>query len=383
MIDLLELKDGDTIKVPREACQFLAEDLRMQPAPAGQKTQRFAMLAHTGKAMPHWFFRKMVVELSGISFKQKLPVLKDHDTEQRLGFTDKIALDERGLVAEGNMLDSELSAQVKNEAAQGFPWQASVHLEIGKVQVLREGEDATVNGQQFSGPGAIVRQSTLREVTFTALGADDNTSAMPLSRNGAGEAVTAIVMRQGKNMAETPEGPPDPNKTATPKATEKKGANGWKHSDEALRLARDEARQDEKERILQILLSAAPVHQRDLALQLIGDDVPANEALVQINQDLREQLGVATSAQKPQASRSLARGNSARVAATPAEDNEDSAEEAKLKAMPEGAAKWTKQYEASPALQKEFGDVKYYVAFKQNEDKCSDFGMPQAGMREK
>lgn len=368
-LDLLQLRDGATVDIPREACEFLAEGLELRAPIGQQRAARFEMVANTGKEMPHWWFRKMVVELKGVKHRQKLPVLKDHDPDQRIGYTESISLDEkRGLIAEGRMLSTELAEQVRAEAAEGFPWQASVHLQISKLQVLRDGEEAEVNSRTFRGPGAIIRQSTLREVTFTALGADDETSAQPLSRNGAGTSVTATVsLKGGQTMSDTDEGQqPDQNTAAKPKAPQRKGAGGaWTQADEAARQARLSATEEERQRVLQILRSVSPEHQLELALELIEDGTASNEALLRVNQDLVEQLQLRGSMPKPSSTKSLARGNTRVAVETPAEDAE---EDAQLAAMEDGEEKWQAQWKQDASLRKEFGDdEKVWLAFKRNE----------------
>ncbi|MCE3016080.1 MAG: Mu-like prophage major head subunit gpT family protein, partial [Pirellula sp.] len=59
----------------------------------------------------------------------------------------------------------------------GFPWQASLGANADKVVFIPEGKSATANSREFKGPVYIARKSTLGEVSFVALGADDNTEA--------------------------------------------------------------------------------------------------------------------------------------------------------------------------------------------------------------
>ncbi len=66
----------------------------------------------------------------------------------------------------------------------GFPWQASLGANADKVVFIPEGKTATANSREFKGPVYIARRSTLGEVSFVALGADDDTEA----RIAAGQA---------------------------------------------------------------------------------------------------------------------------------------------------------------------------------------------------
>src|SRR5690606_32537707 len=73
-------------------------------------------------------------------------------------------------------------------------WQMSIGASIEKVVFLEEGETASVNGRRVSGPAYIVRQSTLNEVSFVALGADDNTSAK-VAANAADSFCEVLTMK--------------------------------------------------------------------------------------------------------------------------------------------------------------------------------------------
>ncbi|WP_206036132.1 phage major capsid protein [Crateriforma spongiae] len=59
----------------------------------------------------------------------------------------------------------------------GFPWQASLGASADKVVFIPEGKTANANGREFKGPVYVARKSTLGEVSFVALGADDDTEA--------------------------------------------------------------------------------------------------------------------------------------------------------------------------------------------------------------
>src|SRR6185503_15427099 len=75
--------------------------------------------------------------------------------------------------------------------AEGFPWQASVGIDQGSVESVKEGTEVEVNGQKLRGPGTVFRKSTLREASFVALGADPKTSAEAFAANSDADAVIA------------------------------------------------------------------------------------------------------------------------------------------------------------------------------------------------
>jgi len=117
----------------------------------------------------------------------------------------------------------------------------------------------------------------------------------------------------------------------------------------------------ERVRCMAIHNAAAGV-QHELAARLVADGTPLVESLEALNADLQTRLGQAK-ALPSAATASLAGGNTAAVAGGAA-----SAEEARVKALPEGDDKWKAEFAASPELQAEFGgDFSLYRGCKRNE----------------
>jgi hypothetical protein len=67
--------------------------------------------------------------------------------------------------------------EVVNAGTNGFPWQASIGARPIKSQFVPEGQSIVVNGRSVDGPVTAVHRSSLFEISFVSLGADDNTSA--------------------------------------------------------------------------------------------------------------------------------------------------------------------------------------------------------------
>lgn len=348
--ELLREAESGLVQIPKSAFQLRDQDSGVQIEQGGEKKKRqFSMVATTGKPLDHWWFGKLVIDLAGIAMKQSLPVLKDHDTNQRVGFTTSLQVDEkRGLVAEGQLLSNQFAQEILADHADGFPWQASIYLQASRIQYLEEGESAQVNGRTVDGPAAIFRESTLREVTFCALGVDDDTSATPMS---AALADTVAVTLSKRTPAMT--------KTEAPVANPPTPAPAPHDLSAQLSAARNEGLIQERQRVLAILAQAGE-GQHDIALAMIEQGKTLQDALLAINQDLRSKLSAKPAAAASE-SPSLARGNTSNVV-----KNDPSA---KLAAMPEGEPKWRAEYEASVELQAEFGgDVELYLGFKRNEE---------------
>ncbi|MDP6717677.1 MAG: Mu-like prophage major head subunit gpT family protein, partial [Pirellulaceae bacterium] len=142
--------------------------------------RRFSMTAYTGGAMQLSGWRyPVVVDLAGLRVpKKSRPILKDHDGGQIVGHTSEIGVAEQSLDVSGVVSGSGATAQeIITTSENGFPWQASLGATADKVVFITEGKKATANGREFTGPLYIARKSTLGEISFVALGADDNTWA--------------------------------------------------------------------------------------------------------------------------------------------------------------------------------------------------------------
>ncbi len=152
----------------------------------GGKLPTFTMRANTGTPMRqpfshHW----IILDLAGLDVTSKSrPILREHNPRDIIGHTTAIkkttsALDVAGVISG----TSESANEVRDIAANGFPWQSSVRTTIDSLEEVEAGSSAKVNGTTYDGPVLIVRKSRLKEISFVALGADDDTSASVAARD--------------------------------------------------------------------------------------------------------------------------------------------------------------------------------------------------------
>ena len=151
-------------------------------------SRRFKVTASSGKPFYHGFWGNFAVDFDGMEIpRQDMPFIEDHRDSIRLGATDKIGITkDRRLEAVGFFLARNPdSIRVQRDLEDGFPMQASIYVPpLGGwegIEEVKAGKTAQVNGHELKGPGHIFRRSTLREVTATSLGADDQTFAEALS----------------------------------------------------------------------------------------------------------------------------------------------------------------------------------------------------------
>lgn len=145
--------------------------------------RRFSMVAYTGGPMvlagwPH----PVVVDLAGLQVAggglKSRPILKDHNRSLIVGHTDSVKVEGSQLLVSGVISGAgPVAREIIESSRNGFPWQASLGAVAGQMEYVPKGRKAAANGREFEGPVLIARRSTLGEVSFVALGADDNTSA--------------------------------------------------------------------------------------------------------------------------------------------------------------------------------------------------------------
>ncbi len=152
-----------------------------------RKLRRFRMTAYTGgKLLLANFPYPVVVDLSGVRIPAKSrPILRDHDSSRIVGHTESIEINGSSIKLGGVVSGSNDHArEVSDSGDNGFPWQASIGATAQRIVFVDRGESVDVNGRKFTGPLYVARRSTLREVSFVALGADDQTVARMAANNG-------------------------------------------------------------------------------------------------------------------------------------------------------------------------------------------------------
>lgn len=176
------------------------------------KPPHFSMVANTGAPMNVGGWpRPVVVDLGGVQGMQKSrPILKDHASSMVIGHTSSIRVDNGQLVADGVISGvSNVARDVIGAAKNGFPWQASVGLDVLDAEDLDAGERITINGREVEGPVTVARASRLREISVVAIGADDETTT-----SIAAEAARENAM--SKKDTATPDTAPEATRETPP-----------------------------------------------------------------------------------------------------------------------------------------------------------------------
>lgn len=148
-------------------------------APVDEQPRRFTGIANSGKpfglgGMP------TVIDFASITLKPKTAVLIEHDGNKIAGVA-QLSVTPAGLQADGTLLNNEHGKAIADASDQGFPWEMSVYVQAARWEELAVNASTMVNGHAVQGPLLIMRDSKIREVSFTAVGIDDQTSAVALS----------------------------------------------------------------------------------------------------------------------------------------------------------------------------------------------------------
>lgn len=174
-------KDFSTI--PANACVLSVGEFALGDNGDNAKTAPLSMVARSGKPIEHWFWGRVVHDLSGMKLaKPRLTVDYCHDDKEVIGYLNKFDATSGNLVVSGALVpfkDSDRATEIVHKMKAGVPYEASINFggDGIKVEEIGEGMVSQVNGYAFEGPGVIVREWPLRGVAVCPYGADMNTES--------------------------------------------------------------------------------------------------------------------------------------------------------------------------------------------------------------
>ena len=242
-------------------------DVTLAAADADGQRQ-FEMRAYTGAPVEIGIWGKVIFDLDGMRLgRQRKPILLQHDPGQIVGYATEVERDEKGIRMAGRMsAKTDAARQVVDLADEGFPWQASVGLQVAEARYVASDESAvTVNGHAFKG-GYLIQKSYLRESSFVPVGADDGSSGAVL------EAISKDGLIEAETYKEAQMTDPKTDPVATFAAEHSEAVEGWRDE------GRKEARAAEAERA-KALAAAFPTRAPFAFEQFIaGADVKAAQA---------------------------------------------------------------------------------------------------------
>lgn len=174
-----------TEEKPKDQFCFELGQFAVEQPVEGKKKRTFTGVAYSGEPIiDHWYWDRIIFDLDSMQIKGRIPALLEHSPRQRAGAINSHTIDHaQGLVISGDLMSNEFGTQVAQDSDDGFPWQMSVRIEPTTTEEVAPDQAVTVNGKTYQGPITIFRGGRIREVSFCALGADENTSAVAASHN--------------------------------------------------------------------------------------------------------------------------------------------------------------------------------------------------------
>ncbi|MFW1746227.1 hypothetical protein ACG9XW_08395 [Acinetobacter guillouiae] len=169
-------------KIEQKVLQFKANPFEISVKTETSDLRKFNGIAYSGEPIQgHYYWGDVIFDLDSMQVDTPLAALLDHDTGRRVGVVTQFTKDNTsGLKVSGDLLTNAYGQQVASDSDEGFPWQMSVYIDPASIEEVERGQ-VVVNGRTLNAPITIFRGGRIREVSFCALGADDNTSAVAAS----------------------------------------------------------------------------------------------------------------------------------------------------------------------------------------------------------
>lgn len=156
----------------------------------------FTIVGYSGGIIKdHWYWGNVAFDLGGIKFaKTRIPVLEEHSSGNRIGFTTKQEVSEV-VSFEGKFLNNSKAQELANDMRDGFPMQASLFIPPSVIEKISEGASVEVNGRTLKGPGTVFRKSTIKEVSMATFGFDEKTRSSAYT-DGDNQTVNFSLLKE-------------------------------------------------------------------------------------------------------------------------------------------------------------------------------------------
>jgi len=165
------------------------DDLLLEAAVDMRKLPTVTILAYTGGIMkvPGW--GDIAIALDGLDTSRGVAVLSDHDSSRRgvVGHGTALVRDNRLIVTGSISATGQAAREIVDASKNGFPWQASVGVEVVERRMVRSGETIHVNGRHIEAPTGgftLVTKGRLREVSIVGIGCDGGTAVSIAASQG-------------------------------------------------------------------------------------------------------------------------------------------------------------------------------------------------------
>lgn len=181
------LRESKFSQIPSTACVFAVGEFEVGDNGEQSKSAPITLKARSGQPIEHWFWGRVVHDLSGMVHKAKIAIDYCHDDKEVIGYLNKFDISTGDLMTSGALVpwkDNDRATEIIHKRKEGVPYEASINFggDGIKVEEVAEGAKVNVNGFEFDGPGVIIRQWPLRGVAICPYGADGNTEMMQFTK---------------------------------------------------------------------------------------------------------------------------------------------------------------------------------------------------------
>jgi hypothetical protein len=169
------------------------------------KSAPVKIVANSGDPIFYDGIGLIVWDFASMSHKSRIPLDRDHDGSDVIGYLNRIDVTADGLVCAGAITtggDQSLNVLVQ-KIADGAAYEASIESHGGTLEVVGEGEVVVVNGRPQVGPLFVVRDWKLAAVAICKFGKDDQTSvSLAASKNNSQRQKVTFVASSNKGGME-------------------------------------------------------------------------------------------------------------------------------------------------------------------------------------
>jgi len=166
---------------------------------AGSKPKVTGIAYSGGKiALSNWKY-PIVVDLSGLTIPETVPLLTNHDnkTDARVGIVSA-SVKNNQLEMTGEIIsESKDALDIVAQSKAGADWQLSIGANATETELVQG--KRVVNGQEVDGPFYHIKKSVLREISVVAVGADEHTAMKVTAKFELANNI------EGENMNKEPE----------------------------------------------------------------------------------------------------------------------------------------------------------------------------------
>lgn len=170
--------------VERELEVIADRSNQLEQSTAPSSSRKFSGVAYSGLPVKqHFIFENLFLDVDGMTFKDQIPIFKNHDADKIVGY-GSLTKHEGQLLIDGNLITGVDEAQdIATLSDNGFKWELSVGVNPEYIEEFSQGQTFSMNGSDHEGPAVVFRSPNVFETSFVAVGADKNASAQIFSKD--------------------------------------------------------------------------------------------------------------------------------------------------------------------------------------------------------